>query len=86
MKYIVTKTQKNKNGDSQGLLFASGLIAGEAIIGILLAIPFAASQRTDLFQYTPAWLMPYSTLIGFALFAYIAYKLVRAGQGTAVKK
>ena len=86
LKYIVTKTQKNKNGDSQGLLFASGLIAGEAIIGILLAIPFAASQRTDLFQYTPAWLMPYSTLIGFALFAYIAYKLVRAGQGTAVKK
>jgi putative OPT family oligopeptide transporter len=32
----------------RGLLFASGLITGEALVGILLAIPFAASQSSDV--------------------------------------
>ncbi len=45
LKLWATKTQKHENGNSKGLLFASGLIAGEAITGIVLAIPFAASQR-----------------------------------------
>ena len=33
-----------------GLLFASGLITGEALVGILLAIPFAAAQSTDVLR------------------------------------
>ena len=32
----------------RGLLFASGLITGEALVGILLAIPFAAYQSTTV--------------------------------------
>src|SRR5690606_40752761 len=32
----------------RGLLFASGLITGEALVGILLAIPFAAAQSTSV--------------------------------------
>jgi putative OPT family oligopeptide transporter len=40
-------------GGHRGLLFASGLITGEALVGILLAIPFAASQSTDLLRIVP---------------------------------
>ncbi len=36
--------------DQTGLLFASGLITGEALIGILLAIPVAVSGATDVFS------------------------------------
>ena len=86
LKYIVMKTQKHESGNNKGLLFASGLIAGEAITGIVLAVPFAASQRTDIFQFTPSWLTPYSTFIGFVLFAFIAFMLVKTSQGSSKKK
>ena len=39
--------------ERQGLLFASGLIAGEALIGILLAIPFVMYQSTSVFRIVP---------------------------------
>ncbi|WP_020501913.1 OPT family oligopeptide transporter [Sciscionella marina] len=32
----------------RGMLFASGLITGEALVGIILAIPFAAAQSADV--------------------------------------
>jgi len=42
--------EKAKERSNQaGLLFASGLITGEALIGIILAIPVAITQRTDVF-------------------------------------
>jgi putative OPT family oligopeptide transporter len=37
-----------KASEGKGLLFSSGLITGEALVGILLAIPFAAAQSTDV--------------------------------------
>lgn len=37
----------------RGLLFSSGLITGEALVGILLAIPFAAAQTTDVLRVAP---------------------------------
>lgn len=36
------------NSERRGLLFSSGLITGEALVGILLAIPFAYYQSTDV--------------------------------------
>jgi len=38
-----------KSSDQAGLLFASGLITGEALIGIFLAIPIAMTGRGDVF-------------------------------------
>ncbi len=37
-----------KEGDNRGLLFASGLITGEALIGILMAIPIVVSGKADV--------------------------------------
>ncbi len=37
------------NSNSGGLLFASGLITGEALIGIILAIPIAIAGTNDVF-------------------------------------
>ena len=50
-----TKTENGRNG----LLFAAGLITGEALIGILLAVPIAATRDADVLAvfgvYTASW-------------------------------
>ncbi len=41
VKLIVTKTNKKESADSEssdGILFCSGMIAGEGLVGILLAL------------------------------------------------
>ncbi len=64
-------------GGRRGLLFASGLITGEALVGILLAIPFAAAQSTDVLRVAPtegfdtwALLIGLGAAIGFVLWLY----------------
>ena len=54
--------------DQTGLLIASGLITGEALIGILLAIPVAISGRTDVFQLLDA---PIGSLLGLVVIILI---------------
>lgn len=77
-----TKTQKGANGSSKGLLFASGLIAGEAITGIVLAVPFAASQSTDIFKLSFADFGPYLPYTGMILMGLCGYFLLKNAQGT----
>ncbi|MCB0689129.1 MAG: OPT/YSL family transporter, partial [Saprospiraceae bacterium] len=41
--------EAKKRSDHTGLLLASGLITGEALLGIILALPVAITERTDFF-------------------------------------
>ncbi len=52
--------------ESKGLLFSSGLITGEALIGIVLAIPFAIQESTDALRIVPASFAPYADWMGAA--------------------
>jgi len=56
-----------------GLLFASGLITGEALVGILLALPIVIWERNifDLHNQLPA-------IIGFAALVGVCYWLYRS--------
>ena len=63
-----TKAERN------GLLFSSGLITGEALVGILLAIPFAYFESTDVLTLVPESFGPYADWLGgFALIAFIVW-------------
>ncbi len=53
-----------------GVLCASGIIAGEAILGALLTIPFAYYQTTDVFALKFDWLTP-NVETGFGLVLYM---------------
>ena len=71
----------------RGLLFASGLITGEALVGILLAIPFAYFQSTDVMAVTPAALGmsegAYAVLtevLGVAVFLLFTFWLYRVAS------
>lgn len=54
------KTTAERNG----LLFSSGLITGEALIGIILAIPFAIQESTDALRLVPESFAPYADWLG----------------------
>jgi len=65
---------------SKGILFASGLIAGEALMGIFLAVPFATFENTSLFRFVPAALENHTSLLGVLATGFVAYKLFKIGS------
>jgi putative OPT family oligopeptide transporter len=65
--------------ERQGLLFASGLIAGDALIGIFLAIPFAAYQSTTILAIVGPSFKETATILGALIFSGIGYYLYRLG-------
>jgi hypothetical protein len=60
-----------------GLLFASGLITGEALVGILLAVPFAAAQSTDVLRIAPEGFDTVANVLGVGSFAMFCVWLYR---------
>ena len=60
----------------RGLLFASGLITGEALVGILLAIPFALAESTDVLSVERLGIaVPEGLATLFGLGAFVAFTL-----------
>ncbi len=62
----------------RGLLVASGLITGEALIGIVLALPIAATGDPSVFQWLPIALPPWSGAIVLLAVAGWFYRSVKA--------
>ncbi|MGH8206454.1 MAG: OPT family oligopeptide transporter, partial [Steroidobacteraceae bacterium] len=73
----------NEGVASRGMLFAAGMIAGESLTGVLLAIPIVASGRADVLAL-PAWLRldqrTAGELLGLALYAVLGWLLYRAAS------
>ena len=62
------------------VLFASGLIAGEALMGIVLAIPFAIWQSTTILYVFDNLASSWLTIIGVVVIVYVCYLLWKSGQ------
>lgn len=86
MKKKLAKDKKNPEQidrqHNKGVLFCSGLIAGEALMGICLAVPFAACQTTDLFAIHIPGLEPISAFMGAISFLGICYYLYKTTTKT----
>jgi uncharacterized oligopeptide transporter (OPT) family protein len=66
--------------EERGTLLASGLIAGEAIVGILLAVVFLTGiPAIATFSFAPAW-GGWLSLIGFAAVAYVLIRIPAAAE------
>jgi putative OPT family oligopeptide transporter len=61
----------------RGMLFAAGLITGEALVGVLIAIPIVVSGRDDVFAL-PEFLR-FGGWLGLAFLAVLAYAMFRVG-------
>ena len=64
-----------------GMLFAAGLITGEALMGILIAIPIVVWERADILALPDALHLPgaWGEFGGLVLLAAIAFWLYRIG-------
>lgn len=72
------KDRPRKDTDT-GLLFASGVIAGEAILGAILTIPFAYYQSTEIFVWKLEWIKPYETALGVILYIILGLWMYKQG-------
>ena len=61
-----------QNSESTGLLFASGLITGEALVGIVLAIPVAIYKRADILAIAER---PFGSIPGLIVIAVVCFLL-----------
>jgi len=73
--------EKIEGASRNGLLFASGLITGEALMGILLAVPIILLKKKDI--SLPLWEMPMGSLVGIVLLLGVAYWLYRTAREKA---
>jgi len=66
--------EKTKSGLRNGLLFSAGLITGEALVGILMAIPIVIYERNDVLAFfgVHSW-----NIIGIALLAIVMFGLYK---------
>lgn len=65
--------ESRERGHEKGVLLSSGLIAGEAIAGVLIAVPMAAKMNL------PEWGGAFSPWLTLAAMALVATLLIRAG-------
>jgi len=86
IKWIADRMSAERSGaekvriEERGTLIASGLIAGEAIMGILAAVLFLAGARALVtFSFYPAW-GGWLSLIGFASVAYALIRIPITGK------
>ena len=70
--------QIKMKADQAGLLFASGLITGEALVGILMAIPIVVTGNADVLELVAA---PLGGWPGMALLIGVCYLLYRTAAG-----
>lgn len=66
--------------ERHGLLFAAGLITGEALVGILMAIPIVVAGRADVLAF---WGTHEAVWPGVILLVVVLWALYRVGTGPA---
>lgn len=71
-----------ENLGGRGMLFAAGMVAGESLTGVILAIPIVLSGRADVLALPSALRLgePAATLLGLAMFTAMAVLLYRVAR------
>jgi len=84
IKWILNRATARRSAEAKliieerGTLLASGLIAGEAIVGILLAVVFLTGLPSiATFSFYPAW-GGWLSLLGFGAIAYVLIRIPAA--------
>ncbi len=86
IKWVLNRISERRSAEQKllieerGTLLASGLIAGEAIVGILLAVVFLTGiPAIATFSFAPAW-GGWLSLIGFAAIAYVLIRIPASAE------
>jgi threonine/homoserine/homoserine lactone efflux protein len=60
-----------------GTLFSAGLITGEALMGIAIAVPIVMTSNAEVLALPDAW--HFSQWVGLAVLAVVGWLLYRSG-------
>lgn len=63
-----------------GMLFAAGLITGEALVGIFMAVPIVITSNPDVIALPISLPAPWSALPGLAVMGVLIFSLLRLSQ------
>ncbi len=72
-------------GERHGLLFAAGLITGEALVGILMAIPIVIAESDEVFAFFGVHEATWPGILLLAVVIFFLYR-VAAGEGFRLLK
>nr|MCH9770467.1 oligopeptide transporter, OPT family [Gammaproteobacteria bacterium] len=80
--YFVKRNRKtnHKRSAQDGLLLACGLVAGNSLMGVLLAIPFVLVGSADALAVVSKGFVPYANVLGVAAFLTLMVWLYRTGR------
>jgi uncharacterized oligopeptide transporter (OPT) family protein len=82
-----TPAEQVEKSGRNGLLFASGLITGEALMGIVLAVPIVILKRYEVvlpyLEHVYKRTMPYGGLIGTIMLVAVGYWLYLTARGNS---
>jgi uncharacterized oligopeptide transporter (OPT) family protein len=76
--------EKVEKGKDQGILLGSGLIAGEGLMGVIIAVLAVIMSKTPkLFQidWNPGWIGEIVSMIFFALLGMYLYSVASRSRG-----
>jgi len=94
LNYLVTRTfgkglseEETEKRNRKGMLFAAGLITGEALMGIMMAIPIVAAGKGDVLALPDGLQLHGSTgeWIGLALLGAVAYWMYNVGKSKSAE-
>jgi putative OPT family oligopeptide transporter len=82
--YIVERLVKSRTGSNdverihrKGVLFSAGLITGEALMGIVIAVAIVVSKRADVLALPES--LQFGKIVGLAVLAIVIFILYRIG-------
>ncbi|MCK4608942.1 MAG: oligopeptide transporter, OPT family [Gammaproteobacteria bacterium] len=84
----IEKVREHDTSSMRNALFlASGLVAGSTIMGVVLAIPFALSQNSNILNIMPQNLLFLAKIASIIIFITLCYWIYRTGsKGTTTKR
>lgn len=80
LSYLLERKQLTHAQRQRGLILACGVVAGAALMGVVLAIPFAIKQSSDALKIVPDGFQNTADILGIAVFMALfvwMYRVVR---------
>lgn len=78
----LTYQSEEKSARQRGLLLACGMVAGSALMGVILAIPFAIKGDANALSLVSASFIPYADFLGYVSLGILAFWIYK----TVVRK
>jgi len=79
------KIESDERGKDQGVLLGSGLIAGEGLMGVVIAIFAVAMSKTPKFleiHYSPEWIGEVVSFVIFGILGWFLYRIAAKSRKT----